>query len=125
MIYANAYLTLATQQFTGLVAFYSGLLQQPPDPHWPDYYAEFQVPGLRLGIFSPRADQAGEFCGRGASAMSLCLTVEDLGVAIAHLGALGYPPVGPIRSASHGQEVYAYDPDGNRLILHQPRPQPA
>jgi hypothetical protein len=122
MIYANAYLTLATQQFAELVAFYSGLLQQLPDPHWPDSYAEFQVPGLRLGIFLPRPDQVGEFCGRGASAMSLCLTVADLGVAIAHLEALGYSPVGPIRSASHGQEIYAYDPDGNRLILHQPQP---
>ncbi|MFM7530658.1 MAG: VOC family protein [Nodosilinea sp.] len=122
MIYANAYLTLATQQFAALVTFYSGLLQQSPDPYWPGYYAEFLVPGLRLGIFPPRPDQVEEFCGRGASAMSLCLTVEDLGVAIAHLGALGYPPVGPIRSASHGLEVYAYDPDGNRLILHQPQP---
>lgn len=124
MVYTNAYLALATQEFAGLVAFYSGLLEQQPDPHWPDYYAEFQVPGLRLGIFLPRPDQVGEFCGRGVSAMSLCLTVEDLGVAIAHLGALGYPPAGPIYSVSHGQEVYAYDPDGNRLILHQPRPQP-
>jgi predicted enzyme related to lactoylglutathione lyase len=124
MVYSSAYLTLASDQFSVLVAFYSRLLQQRPDPYWSDYYAEFQVRGLRLGIFPPRPDQVAEFCGRGASAMSLCLTVDDLGSAIAYLDGLGYPPVGPIRSASHGQEVYAYDPDGNRVILHQPRFQP-
>jgi hypothetical protein len=51
--------------------------------------------------------------------MSLCLEVSDLEDAIAHITALGFPPPGEILTASHGREIYAYDPDGNRLILHQ------
>jgi hypothetical protein len=35
--------------------------------------------------------------------------------------ALGYPPPGEIITASHGREIYTYDPAGNRLILHQGR----
>ncbi|MBA2747243.1 MAG: hypothetical protein H0U45_00545 [Tatlockia sp.] len=51
--------------------------------------------------------------------MSLCLEVEDLASAIAYLINIGYPPPGEIVTASHGKEIYACDPDGNRLILHQ------
>ena len=54
------------------------------------------------------------------SGLSLCLDVDDLDAAIAHLINLGYPPPGEIIVASHGREIYAYDPNGNRLILHQP-----
>jgi len=39
--------------------------------------------------------------------------------AIAYLTSLGYPPPGEITTASHGREIYAYDPMNNRLILHQ------
>ena len=53
------------------------------------------------------------------SRMSLCLEVTDLPMAIAHLTDMGYPPPGEIIAASHGTEIYAYDPDNNRLILHQ------
>ncbi|MHC5860203.1 VOC family protein [Nostoc sp.] len=53
------------------------------------------------------------------SKISLCLEVSNLEDAIAHLTSLGYPPPGEISIASHGKEIYAYDPDGNRLILHQ------
>ena len=45
--------------------------------------------------------------------------MNNLETAISHLTSLGYPPPGEISTASHGQEIYAYDPDGNRLILHQ------
>nr|WP_289501139.1 hypothetical protein [Gloeocapsopsis sp. IPPAS B-1203] len=51
--------------------------------------------------------------------MSLCLEVSDLENAVAHLTSLGYPPLGETLTASHGKEIYAYDPQGNRLILHQ------
>jgi hypothetical protein len=40
-------------------------------------------------------------------------------MAIATLTHLGYPPPGEIIEASHGREIYAYDPAKNRLILHQ------
>lgn len=88
-------------------------------PYQPDRYAEFQLPGLRLGIFKPRADQVDQFSAASSGGMSLCLEVVDLEGAIAHLTALGYAPPEPMLTASHGREVYAYDPDGNRLILHQ------
>jgi hypothetical protein len=51
--------------------------------------------------------------------MALCLEVPNLEEAIAHLTSLGYPPTSTIITASHGREVYAADPDGNWLILHQ------
>ena len=51
--------------------------------------------------------------------MSLCLEVVSLEDSIDRLAHLGYPPRGPITIASHGREIYADDPDGNRLILHQ------
>jgi hypothetical protein len=30
-----------------------------------------------------------------------------------------YAPPGEITTASHGREIYAYDPNSNRLILHE------
>lgn len=114
-----AWLTLATNQFERLVRFYATWLEQTPDPYWSDRYAEFQLPGLRLGIFCPKADHRAEFAQSTQGSMSLCLEVADLEGAIAHLTAIGYPPTGTIQVASHGSEIYVYDPDGNRLILHQ------
>lgn len=115
----EAFLTLGSSQFERLVQFYQQVLQQQPDPYWPDRYAEFALPGLRLGLFCPSAAQAAEFAGLAGAGLSLCLEVADLTAAIAHLTALGHPPPGAILTASHGREIYAYDPDGNRLILHQ------
>jgi hypothetical protein len=57
---------------------------------------------------------AGECLG-----MSLCIEVESLEATIAHLTDLGCPPPGEVITASHGREIYAYDPEGNWLILHQ------
>ncbi|MFZ4640722.1 MAG: hypothetical protein ACOYMP_10025 [Nodosilinea sp.] len=119
MVYSSAYLTLASHRVSQLVAFYSCLLGQSAQPQSSPGYAEFHLVGLRLGIFQPRADHSQEFLGSRGGGMSLCLEVPDLAAAIAQLHQLGYPPPGPILVASHGQEIYAYDPDGNRLILHQ------
>ena len=120
---SGAFTTLATTNFEAVVAFYSDLLGQKAQPYQRDRYAEFQLPGLRLGIFKPKADQAAQFSAPSSvpssGGMSLCLEVADLEGAIAHLRSLGYPPPAPMLTASHGREVYAYDPDGNRLILHQ------
>lgn len=116
---ASAFVTLSSNQFEPLVAFYSALLGQRAKPYQADRYAEFCLPGLRLAIFRPRSDQAAQFSAPDSGAMSLCLEVADLAAAIALLIHLGHPPPGPIMTASHGREVYAYDPDGNRLILHQ------
>lgn len=120
MPYATIYLTLASPNFEDLVRFYQGLLGPDAEFRQMAGYAEFRLSGLRLGIFKPRLDQVTEFQAATSGGMSLCLEVPDLEGAIAHLTNLGYPPPGPILTDSHGREIYAYDPDGNRLILHQP-----
>lgn len=116
--YSSAFVTLAAIDLEKLVLFYSNLLVIEPQPYVPNRYAEFQLPGLRLGIFQPKLTHQSEFKNSG-NAMSLCLEVSNLEKAIAHLTHLGYPPPGETLTASHGKEIYAYDPEGNRLILHQ------
>ncbi|WP_066377530.1 MULTISPECIES: VOC family protein [unclassified Anabaena] len=115
----GAIVTIATFNLDQLVNFYSNLLTENPINVIPNVYAEFQMAGLKLGIFRPKNRDNAEFQNAAASKMSLCLEVSDLEAAIAHLVNLGYPPPGEIAIASHGREIYAYDPDGNRLILHQ------
>lgn len=115
----TAFATLASVNVTKLVFFYTQLFVQEPKHYIPNVYAEFQLPGLRLAIFKPKETNQSEFENTIKSGMSLCLEVSDLAEAIAHLDAIGYPPPGNILTASHGKEIYAYDPDGNRLILHQ------
>ncbi|MGB3200408.1 MAG: glyoxalase, partial [Nodosilinea sp.] len=102
----SAFITLASERFEAVVAFYSALLGQGAEPYRRDRYAEFRLPGLRLAIFRPQPDQADTFSGATSGAMSLCLEVVDLAAAIARLTGLGYPP-GPVLTASHGREVYA------------------
>ncbi len=131
----GALVTLAAQHFSVLLEFYCNLLGQPPVVLLPHRYAEFELPGVRLGIFQPRENGRGRAEETGGEreviqnskfkiqnspqGMALCLEVEDLEAAIAHLTDLGYPPPGKILTASHGREIYAYDPEGNWLILHQ------
>ncbi len=117
--YTDALVTLAAIDLDTLVEFYSQLLTQEPKPFIPKIYAEFQLSGLRLGIFKPKHNHEQEFANSTQSGMSLCLEVEDLEEAIAQLTNLGYPPPGEVTTASHGKEIYAYDPARNRLILHQ------
>ncbi len=114
-----AFITLATSDLDKLVLFYTELWQQKPQIYRQNVYAEFQISGLRLGIFQPNKSNNAEFANSRNSSMSLCLEVEDLASAIAHLTNIGYPPPREIVTASHGKEIYAYDPDGNRLVLHQ------
>ncbi len=116
--YSEAFIAFASTQIECQVAFYRELLKAEPKLNTPAY-AEFRLAGLRLAIFTPKANHAVEFAADTSGAMSLCLEVRDLVGAIAHLTTLGYPPPGDIMHTSHGQEIYAYDPDGNRLILHQ------
>lgn len=110
---------MAALDFDQLVQFYQKLLNQKPNPYIPSVYAEFQLNGLNLGIFKPNATHHQEFANSFQSGMSLCLEVENLEDAIAFLTQMGYPPTGDITNASHGREIYAYDPARNRLILHQ------
>jgi predicted enzyme related to lactoylglutathione lyase len=117
--YSDAFVALAACDLEELVSFYQQLLEQQPNAYIPNVYAEFQLTGLRLGIFCPQKSHQNEFFEGLKSAMSLCLEVTNLEKAIAHLTEIGYPPLGKIAIASHGREIYAYDPAKNRLILHQ------
>ena len=119
------FVTLVDPDGETLMRFYS-LLFGEPSVHIPKIYTEFRLPGLRLGIFKPQENHAAEFSGRplrylqsSAGGMSLCVEVVDLEGAIAQFAALGCSPPGEITIASHGREIYAYDPLGNRLILHE------
>ncbi|HHP7245831.1 MAG TPA: VOC family protein [Elainellaceae cyanobacterium] len=115
----SAWVTLATPSFEPLVQFYSQLLNASPHPYLPNAYAEFQIAGLRIGIFNPKSEHRAEFGDPAGAAMSLCFEVDNLEEAIARVTALGCSLPYDISTASHGREVYAYDPAGNRLILHQ------
>jgi catechol 2,3-dioxygenase-like lactoylglutathione lyase family enzyme len=117
--YIDALVTIATVNFETLVSFYTKLLEQNPITLIDNVYAEFQFSNLRLGIFKLKSTHEAEFETTAKSKISLCLEVSNLEAAITHLTSLGYPPPGNITVASHGKEIYAYDPDGNRLILHQ------
>jgi predicted enzyme related to lactoylglutathione lyase len=115
----DAFVTIASINLEKLVGFYAQFLGQNPTSYVPNVYAEFQLSGLKLGIFKPKQTHAGEFNDSFRSYMSLCLEVNDLESVMARLETLGHPPFGEITNASHGREIYAYDIDGNRIILHQ------
>ena len=118
---SEVFIAIASQQVSTSSDFYSKLLGINPKVST-STYAELQVSSLRIAIFSPSQKNAVEFEGNGSGSMSLCLEVADLEAAIALLTRMGYAPPGNIIHASHGREIYAYDPDGNRLILHQSPP---
>ncbi len=115
----TALVTIASVEFDLVVDFYTKFLEAAPVKELPGGYAEFAIASLRLGIFRPQLSNRAEFSQPSQSAMSLCLEVVSLEKSIAQLVRLGYPPPGEIITAAHGREIYAYDPEGNRLILHQ------
>jgi predicted enzyme related to lactoylglutathione lyase len=110
----RAIVSLATQDLEKSTEFYRLLFQQDAIKEIPKIYTEFQVAGLTLGIYQPKVAIAS------GMAVSLCLEVESLEAAIAQLTDLGFPPSEIIQS-SHGREAFAQDPDGNRIILYQPK----
>ncbi len=114
-----ALVTIASVNFDLLVDFYSQFLEVTPDQYISGVYAEFSLSGLRLGIFCPQSSHRDEFGNPYQSGLSLCFEVDSLEQSIDRLSQLGYPPLGQITIADHGREIYCYDPDGNRLILHQ------
>lgn len=115
----TVFIALADEDIHALKVFYQRLFEENPVVDIPNIYAEFRLPGLRLGLFKPKAGHEAEFGLSRQAGMSLCIEVADLEAAIAHITALGYPPPGPIHHTSHGREIYAYDPSDNRLILHE------
>ena len=130
----GSFVTLASLKLDVLVEFYTHLLGFPPILYLPNRYAEFQLPGLCLGIFQPSLNQAAEWMAPSSGGMSLCLEVDHLEQAMAAVEAAyvalsiapgDRPIVGKVMAPSHGREVYAYDLDGNRLILHEKKPSSA
>lgn len=119
MLLKSTFVTIATSKLETIVQFYIDLIGVEPESYIPKIYAEFQLTNLRLGIFQPKETQRQEFDNTGKNPISLCFEVSVLESAIAHITSLGYPPPGEIINASHGREIYAYDPDGNRIILYQ------
>jgi hypothetical protein len=117
--HSTVFVALADLDGHMLTHFYQALFTQDPAIDIPNVYAEFVLPGMRLGIFNPKSPHQVEFESLSSGSMSLCIEVENIEGAIAHLTTLGYPPPGPIQQTSHGREIYAYDPQGNRLILHE------
>jgi len=115
---SELFIALSSNNIENQVAFYSALLKIRPKVAT-SAYAEFRMNGLKIAIFQPSADNVSEFAAASSGAMSFCLEVDDIESAIAHLKTLGYPLSNEIMHTSHGKEIYAYDPDGNRLILHQ------
>lgn len=114
----DAYVTIASVNLEKMTEFYSQLLSQKPTKYIPNVYAEFEISNLKLGIFKPKSTHESEFANSEKSKISFCLEVNDLESAINHFTEIGFPPPGKIYITSHGREIYAYDPDGNRIILH-------
>lgn len=106
-------LSIATANLDQLQAFYQNLLGMPPTVTLPRVYVEFRLTGLRLGLYTSHHPDF-KAC-RGAS--SLCLQVNSLDPMLAnwadHL-------VSPVREDFHGREVDLWDPDGNRVVIHEP-----
>lgn len=148
LVCRDAFVAIASIQWAQMVHFYRHLTNHPPNPHISHSYAEFSIGGLRIGLFHPKASHQPEFSYPKGAGISLCLEVKDLEqsrIVLDHIYAtlpfasepssMSFPidsspmersepvspqrPYGPIAIASHGRECYAYDPDGNRLILHE------
>lgn len=118
--YSIAWVTIAAQDFERSQNFYQQLLGKAPDrtlgPVDRPIYAQFHLNGLRLGIYRPQSVNSDPT----TSPISICFQVKSLEESIAHLASIGFPVMGKILTPRHGREVYAADPDGNRLILYQP-----
>ena len=115
----TGFVTISAFDLEKMAQFYQQLFQQEPEEVVPHSYVEFHVGSLQLGIFRPHKDHKEEFATVGKNPMSICLEVDNLDAAIDRLKSLGYAPPGPIIHAAHGREIYAYDSEQNRLIIHQ------
>lgn len=117
--WVGGFVTISVFDMGMVTQFYQQLFQQEPEVVVPHSYVEFHVGNLRLGIFRPHEDHKEEFATAGKNPMSICLEVDELDATIERLKSLGYTPSGTIIEAAHGREIYAYDPEQHRLIIHQ------
>ncbi|WP_199858214.1 VOC family protein [Limnothrix sp. PR1529] len=117
--YRGALVVLADGMGGQLGAFYRSLLGDPVRSIGSGYWEFGLTGGLRLGIFRPQPEQMERFQG-ATGGLCLCLEVVNLDQAIALVSDRGATLAGPVRIASHGREIDAIDPAGNRLILYEP-----
>lgn len=123
--YTEVFAAIGANDYPATVAFYGALFGREPDERIRDIYVAFRLPGLHLGIFAPRASNRPDFANpadlRGG--LSLVMRVPDVDQARAAVSALNatHPP-GPIQPTNHGREFYAYDPEGNRIIVVEHTP---
>ncbi|MEB3213125.1 MAG: VOC family protein [Leptolyngbyaceae bacterium] len=115
----DAFVALAATEFDASVKFYQDVFGDSPRPYLTNRYAEFHLPGMKIGLFKPQDSHIHEFSRSAGAGLSLCVEVTDLEGAIAHIQHLGYETPSLIHTASHGREAYVYDPGGNRIILHE------
>ncbi|WP_165251030.1 VOC family protein [Paludisphaera soli] len=121
----ETFAAIGSEDFGRALAFYSAILGREPDERLGDGYAAFRLPGLRLGIFRPKRGGAADFAnppGRRAG-LNLVFRVASLDRALAEVEGAGGSATSAF-ATSHGREAYAYDPDGNRLILVESTPRP-
>ncbi|MGF1574321.1 MAG: VOC family protein [Cyanophyceae cyanobacterium] len=108
-------LSVATPDVPRLGSFYRDLLGIDPAVTYGDSYQEFRIPGLRLGIYRSHKPEFQPQLG----SVSLCLQVHNLGTLLQQPVLAGIP-ISVVRTEGHGAEVDFLDPDGNRVVLHQP-----
>ncbi len=114
---STALISMATPQLEPMQRFYQALLRIDPAVEMPGTYVEFRLPGLRLGLYRSQNPEFTPCLG----ATSLCLQVRSLEDLLA-LPILGTVSISPVREAFHGREVDLCDPDGNRIVIHEPSP---
>jgi predicted enzyme related to lactoylglutathione lyase len=116
----EVFAAIGANDYSATVDFYRRLFGREPDERSRDIYVAFHLPGLHLGIFEPRASNRPEFLNPadGHSSLNLVLRVPHVEQARTELAALNpVRPPGPIQPTNYGREFYAYDPEGNRLIV--------
>ncbi len=116
--YTEVFVAIAAIDLAPIVQFYEAVFSCKPVHVQGDRYAEFHLGQLRLSIFKPSTQNESEFSAQ-SSGLSLCLEVDDLDAFTQHLRTLGLSVSTSIMTASHGRELYIYDPLANRLILHE------
>jgi hypothetical protein len=70
--YTICFVAIADLDGHTLRQFYQALLEQDPVVDIPDIYAEFKLPGLRLGLFKPSNAHQTEFESPSSGSLSLC-----------------------------------------------------
>jgi catechol 2,3-dioxygenase-like lactoylglutathione lyase family enzyme len=113
----RACMTIATVHWPASIAFYQTLLGLDPKVHQPNRYAEFSRPDLTLILYAPKHQEQSQ--PQPYPSLSLCLYVANLDAATQLLTRMGHSDL-VIQTSSHGREIYAADPDGNRVILYEP-----